>query len=288
MQIKKSELRNVIKEQVGAFFVTPQPFGTVSRNTNLEGSLRKFDTDEVDEKELTKVIKQTMGELEEEAAKRMRSAKLKESKINGKAKGRGNRVKEVEQHWMSKFEYILKRKAPKLVGRVEEERAQYMQTMGYTPEDAVRDIVRPGSLERSNHNKIEKSKCAEGMMVEGEKIKKGDLIHIGHARKGGAGVEGRVTKLDGHTVYIKNRRGKDYKGSLRYTTYLEEISGVDSLKPNDPHTPEDEAEKDAADDVMEAGPKKGGGRPRGGAHIENVRFWDLPQSQLRDIIKDAS
>ena len=197
MQIKKSELRNVIKEQVGAFFVTPQPFGTVSRNTNLEGSLRKFNTDKVDEKELTKVIKQTMGELEEEASKRMRSTKLEESKINGKAKGRGNRVKEVEQHWMTKFESILKRKAPKLVGRVEEERAQYMQTMGYTPEDAVRDIVRPGSLERSKHNKIKRSKCAEGMV-------------------------------------------------------LDEISGVDSLKPNDPHTPEDEAEKDAADDVMEA------------------------------------
>ena len=252
MQIKKSELRSVIKEQVAAFFVTPQPFGAVSRNTNLESSLRKFEIDDADEKELTKVIKQTMSELEEEASKRMRSTKLKESKINGKAKGRGNRVKEVEQHWMTKFESILKRKAPKLVGRVEEERAQYMQKMGYTPEDAVKDIVRPGSLERSNHSKIEKSKCAEGMMVEGQKIKKGDLIHIGHARKGGAGVEGRVTKLDGHTVYIKNRRGKDYKGSLRYTTYLEEISGVDSLKPNDPHTPEDEAEKDAADDVMEA------------------------------------
>ena len=68
-----------------------------------------------------------------------------------------------------------------------------------------------------------------------------------------------------------------------------EISGVDSLKPNDPHTPEDEAEKDAADDVMEADPKaKKGGRPRGGPHIENVRFWDLPESSLRYIIKDAA
>jgi hypothetical protein len=68
-----------------------------------------------------------------------------------------------------------------------------------------------------------------------------------------------------------------------------EISGVDSLKPNDPHTPEDEAEKDAADDVMEADPKaKKGGRPRGGPHIENVRFWDLPEKSLRYIIKDAS
>ena len=298
MQIKKSELRSVIKEQVAAFFVTPQPFGTVSRNTNLEGSLRKFDTDEVDEKELTKVIKQTMAELEEEASKRMRSTKLKESKINGKAKGHGNRVKEVEQHWMTKFESILKRKAPKLVGRVEEERAQYMQTMGYTPEDAVRDIVRPGSLERSNHNKIEKSKCAEGMVLEAKKkpakwydaikrpVKVGDKVHVGHAQKGGAGVEGKVTKIAGNVVYIKNDAGKTYKGPLKNTAIME-ISGVDSLKPNDPHTPEDEAEKDAADDVMEAGEKKGG-RPRGGPHIENVRFWDLPQSQLRDIIKDAS
>ena len=39
---------------------------------------------------------------------------------------------------------------------------------------------------------------------------------------------------------------------------------------------------------MEAGPKKKGGRPRGAPHIENVRFWDLPESSLRYIIKDAS
>ena len=287
MQIKKSELRSVIKEQVTAFFVTPQPFGTVSRNTNLEGSLRKFDTDDVDEKELTKVIKQTMSELEEEAAKRMRmkSSKLKESKINAKAKGYDNRVKEVEQHWMTKFESILKRKAPKLVGRVEEERAQYMQTMGYTPEDAVRDIVKPGSLERSNHNKIEKSKCAESMMVEA-KIKPGTLVHIGHVQKGGSGVEGKVTKIDGRTVYIKNKQGKTYKGSLKNTDVLE-ISGVDSLKPNDPKTPgAEDVEKIAAKDVMEVGKKKG--KPRGAPRIENIRFWDMSETQLRYIIKDAS
>ena len=83
MQIKKSELRSVIKEQVTAFFVTPQPFGTVSRNTNLASSLRNFDTKEVDEKELIKVIKQTMSELEEEATKRMKSSKLKEARVAG-------------------------------------------------------------------------------------------------------------------------------------------------------------------------------------------------------------
>ena len=69
---------------------------------------------------------------------------------------------------------------------------------------------------------------------------------------------------------------------------ITEISGVDSLKPNDPHTPEDEEEKDAADDVMEADPKEKKGRPRGAPHIENVRFWDLPESSLKYIIADAS
>ena len=210
------------------------------------------------------------------------------------------RVKEVEQHWMKQFESILKRKAPKLVGHVEEARAQYMQTMGYTPEDAVKDIIQPGSLERSNHSKIKNSNCAEGLMAEAKKkpakwheaikrpVKVGDKVHVGHAQKGGAGVEGKVTKIAGKVVYITNDAGKTYKGPLKNTAIME-ISGVDSLKPNDPHTPEDEAEKDAADDVMEAGPKKKGGRPRGGPHIENVRFWDLPEkSQLKYIIKDAS
>jgi hypothetical protein len=33
--------------------------------------------------------------------------------------------------------------------------------------------------------------------------------------------------------------------------------------------------------------KIGDGRPRGGSHIENVRFWDLPKDQLQYIMKDA-
>ena len=34
--------------------------------------------------------------------------------------------------------------------------------------------------------------------------------------------------------------------------------------------------------------KKGDGRPRGGSHIENVKFWDLPDASLKYIQKDAS
>ena len=38
--------------------------------------------------------------------------------------------------------------------------------------------------------------------------------------------------------------------------------------------------------VMEAADPKGG-RPRGGPHIENLRFWDMSEMQLRYIVKDA-
>ena len=33
--------------------------------------------------------------------------------------------------------------------------------------------------------------------------------------------------------------------------------------------------------------KMGDGRPRGGSHIENVRFWDLSKDELQYIMKDA-
>jgi len=141
MQIRKSQLRKVIQEQVGAFFVCPQPIGTVGRTKNLESSLNN---------------------------------EYNETDIN---------------------------------------------------KDALKDVIRQvvADVEKSSHNRM-----------------------------------------------------------------VGEVSGVDSLKPNDPHTPEDEAEKDAADDVMEADPKKDGGRPRGAPRIDNERFWDLPEKSLRYIIKDAS
>jgi len=123
-------------------------------------------------------------------------------------------------------------------------------------------------------------------------VKVGDRVHVGHKQKGGAGIEGIVTKInkDG-TIEIRGKgseKHRTFRGKLKNTAILE-ISGVDSLKPNDPRTPgADDVEKDAADDVMEADPKKKGGRPRGAPHIENVRFWDLPESSLKYIIKDAS
>lgn len=164
MQIKKSELRKVVKEHMQMFFSDSKPFATVGRAPTFEAGIEDPNSDgvKVDEDALEDAIAETIKGLEKNASLRMRA----------EAKGVSN----------------------------------------------VRD----------------------------EKVKK------------------VIRKM------------------------INEISGVDSLKPNDPHTPEDEAEKDAADDVMEADPKAKKGRPRGAPHIENVRFWDLPESSLRYIIADAS
>lgn len=46
--------------------------------------------------------------------------------------------------------------------------------------------------------------------------------------------------------------------------------------------------KDEKEEVKEAAKwKMGDGKPRGGANIENVRFWDLPKASLEYIQKDS-
>ena len=221
--MKKSQLRGLIREQLTAFFVTPEPFATVGRTKDLDDAIKHPDEKkEINKEELKDVIRQVVADVEKASTNRMKSSAGGNLTSNGaitEAKG-GTKWYEA--------------------------------------------IKRP--------------------------VKVGDKVHIGHGQKGGAGVEGIVTKIEGDKVHIKDPNPKSRRtwyGSLKKTAIIE-ISGVDSLKPNDPHTPEDEAEKDAADDVMEADPKKDGGRPRGAPRIDNERFWDLPEKSLRYIIKDAS
>ena len=223
MEMKKSQLRGLIREQLTAFFVTPEPFATVGRTKDLDDAIKHPDEEkEINKEELKDVIRQVVADVEKASTNRMKSSAGGNLTSNGaitEAKGG----------------------------------AKWYEA-----------IKRP--------------------------VKVGDKVHIGHGQKGGAGVEGIVTKIEGDKVHIKDPNPKSRRtwyGSLKKTAIIE-ISGVDSLKPNDPHTPEDEAEKDAADDVMEADPKKAGGRPRGAPRIDNERFWDLPERSLRFIIKDAS
>ena len=151
------------------------------------------------------------------------------------------------------------------------------QESGKTPvknEDAVKEALRYVEDSAKLRMQAEASGVSNtGSIKEGKKstkwydaikrpVKVGDRVHIGHGQKGGAGIEGIVTKIEGDKVHIKDPNPKSRKtwyGSLKNTAILEysiqEVSGQETMKPNDPHTPEDEAEKDAADDVMEASPR---------------------------------
>ena len=223
MEIKKSQLRGLIREQLTAFFVTPEPFATVGRTKDLDDAIKHPDEEkEINKEELKDVIRQVVADVEKASTNRMKSGVGSELNANGTI---------AEAKGAAKWYEAVKRP-----------------------------------------------------------VKVGDRVHVGHRQKGGAGIEGIVTKIEGDKVHIKDPNPKSRRtwyGALKNTAIIE-ISGVDSLKPNDPHTPEDEAEKDAADDVMEADPKKDGGRPRGAPRIDNERFWDLPERNLRFIIKDAS
>lgn len=72
-----------------------------------------------------------------------------------------------------------------------------------------------------------------------EKPKVGDKVHVGHSSKGGAGVEGIVTKIEGDTVHIRSLKAeisdltkkptyKQYKGDIRNVTVeSEQIDEID-------------------------------------------------------------
>jgi len=66
-------------------------------------------------------------------------------------------------------------------------------------------------------------------------VKVGDTVHLGHGTRGGTGVVGRVIKIQGNMVHIKNDKGDTFKGpmnrvSVKESTELEEAKSKDIVK----------------------------------------------------------
>ena len=94
-----------------------------------------------------------------------------------------------------------------------------------------------------------------------------------------------VTKLHQDTHKVK-------KTKYGYQLFIYSPSTGKFIAQGPPHKTKRAAEKDAKKfesfELDEATKwKMGDGRPRNGARIENVRFWNLPKDQLQYIIKDA-
>jgi len=48
------------------------------------------------------------------------------------------------------------------------------------------------------------------------KFKKGDRVHLGHKKKGGAGVTGKITEIEDDKVFIVADDGREYRGQVKY------------------------------------------------------------------------
>ena len=101
----------------------------------------------------------------------------------------------------------------------------------------------------------------------------GNVAGIGVGPKGEPGVKLKKKKkkdlYDGRTKSYKNHRAKLEAARLRRQEILtKKKSGF-------------------VEHVLKTMLEKGEGRPRGAPHIENERYWDLKDEELRYIIKDA-
>ncbi len=90
------------------------------------------------------------------------------------------------------------------------------------------DLKADGKLRRGDTDGAEghmtrsrKRQAASRTPVEEAKV--GDTVHLGHASKGGSGVKGKVVKIDGRNVHIKNDKGAMFKGPMDRVTVGEAI-----------------------------------------------------------------
>ena len=88
-------------------------------------------------------------------------------------------------------------------------------------DDTIKHIDR--SLDAENRRDDRNRKSRKESVEHVEEAKVGDTVHLGHASKGGSGVKGKVVKIDGRNVHIKNDKGAMFKGPMDRVTVGEAI-----------------------------------------------------------------
>ena len=79
------------------------------------------------------------------------------------------------------------------------------------------------SLDAEGRRDDRKRKARKEEVEQVIEAKVGDTVHLGHATKGGSGVKGKVVKIDGRNVHIKNDKGAMFKGPMDRVTVGEAI-----------------------------------------------------------------
>ena len=88
-------------------------------------------------------------------------------------------------------------------------------------DDTIKHIDRSIAADDRRDDRKRKARKEEVEQVIEAKV--GDTVHLGHATKGGSGVKGKVVKIDGRNVHIKNDKGAMFKGPMDRVTVGEAI-----------------------------------------------------------------
>jgi len=167
-----------------------------------------------------------------------------------------------EYHKINKKDLLVERKAKSMskeritltshlnlskVQRLAEARGDQVLTWDKLPQDErfdIAELIYPekdaekisrmkwSAIDSRTKSKLKKAleDDTDGNVTMTEAIKVGDNVHLGHGTKGGTGVTGKVTKIDGNTVHIKNDEGDTFKGPLDKVTLKEARYGEAELE----------------------------------------------------------
>ena len=154
----------------------------------------------------------TAAEREKERLNNRESVELDELKMPAKdAKGniKSRKVRSAFAKGASKAQAAGDRAMDKATSR------------GSDIDDTIKHIDR--SLDAENRRDDRNRKSRKESVEHVEEAKVGDTVHLGHATKGGSGVKGKVVKIDGRNVHIKNDKGAMFKGPMDRVTVGEAI-----------------------------------------------------------------
>jgi hypothetical protein len=115
---------------------------------------------------------------------------------------------------------ISKRLASEDVERIDELSPKTLKSYIWKAKGKVQSDLNTGNHSPETNKRAKNVVKAKGKLGE---AKVGDTVHIGHASKGGTGVKGKVVKIDGNKVHIKNDKGDMFKGSMDRVTVGEAI-----------------------------------------------------------------
>ncbi len=208
-----------------------------ARKNKLEPELKREEVEQVDE-----LKRDTLGSYADKA----------QGDIEGignvlKAKGKQGPVSaehraELERELRNRVKG-RKRAIGKKYTREDAEQVDELKMPDKDKRGRAKDPVIGAALERGSrradlkaHGKLRRGDTdgAEGHMTRSrkrqaasrtpvEEAKVGDTVHLGHASKGGSGVKGKVVKIDGRNVHIKNDKGAMFKGPMDRVTVGEAI-----------------------------------------------------------------